>query len=158
MKGSNIVLSVSEMASLYHFPSSNFSKTDNLVTSLSRTLPAPLSLKQGANLDVTIGINRHRNINTIIGLTEAERERHVYLIGGTGNGKTTMLQYQIVQDMKNGKGIAIVDPHGDMAETLLKYVPEERIKDVVYFSPDDMGRPIAMNLLEIPDGLSEDED
>jgi len=69
-----------------------------------------------------------------------------------------MLQYQIVQDMKSGKGVAIVDPHGDMAETLLKYVPEERIKDVIYFNPSDMSRLIAMNLLEIPEDLSGDEE
>jgi hypothetical protein len=133
-------------------------QTDNLVTSLSRTLAAPLSLKQDTALDVIVGMNHHHNIETPIGLTEAERERHVYIIGGTGNGKTTMLQYQIVQDMRSGKGVAVVDPHGDMAETLLRFVPEDRIKDVIYFNPDDISRPIAMNLLEIPDGLTEDEE
>lgn len=152
-----IVLSSSELASLYHFPVMA-TQTDNLVTSLSRTLAAPLSLKQNINLDVIVGMNHHHNIETPIGLTEAERERHVYIIGGTGNGKTTALQYQIVQDMKNDKGVAVVDPHGDMAETLLRHVPEGRIKDVIYFNPDDISRPIAMNLLEIPEGLSEDEE
>lgn len=158
MRRSSIILSVSEMASLYHFPPSYISKTDNLVTSLSKTLPAPLSLKQDTALDVVIGVNRHRNVETLIGLTTAERERHVYIIGGTGNGKTTMLQYQIVQDMKSDKGLAIVDPHGDLAETILEYVPKERIKDVIYFNPDDIARPIALNLLELPEGLSEDEE
>jgi len=77
----------------------------------------------------------------------------MYIIGGTGSGKTTMLQYQIVQDMKNGKGIAIIDPHGDMAETLLRFIPSERIKDVVYFNPDDLEYPIGLNLLELTPGL-----
>lgn len=153
----SLVLSSSELASLYHFPIMA-TQTDNLVTSLSRTLAAPLSLKQDTALDVIVGMNHHHNIETPIGLTEAERERHVYIIGGTGNGKTTMLQYQIVQDMRSGKGVAVVDPHGDMAETLLRFVPEDRIKDVIYFNPDDISRPIAMNLLEIPDGLTEDEE
>lgn len=153
----SLVLSSSELASLYHFPV-QATQTDNLVTSLSRTLAAPLSLKQDTKLDVVVGMNHHHNIETPIGLTEAERERHVYIIGGTGNGKTTMLQYQIVQDMQNGKGIAVIDPHGDMAETLLRFVPEDRIKDVIYFNPDDISHPIAMNLLEIPEGLAEDEE
>ena len=157
-KKNALVLSAGEVASLYHFPSSRISQTDNLVTSLSRTLPAPISLKQGAEFDVVIGENLHHGVHTPIGLAEAERERHIYIIGGTGNGKTTMLQYAIVQDMERGKGVAIVDPHGDMAETLLRHVPEHRIKDVIYFNPDDITRPIGMNLLEIPKGLSEDEE
>jgi hypothetical protein len=151
---SSIVLASSELASLYHFPSSQISKTDNLVTSLSHTLPAPLSLKSGNKLDVVVGENQHHGTTTPIGLTESERERHQYIIGGTGNGKTTMLQYQIVQDMQNGKGVAIVDPHGDMAETLLRYVPSERVKDVVYFNPDDLEYPIGLNLLELTPGLT----
>lgn len=151
-----IVLSSSELAGLYHFPVLA-TQTDNLVTSLSRTLAAPLSLKQDKEFDVVVGMNHHHGKETPIGLTDAERERHVYIIGGTGNGKTTMLQYQIVQDMINEKGIAVVDPHGDMAETLLRHVPKDRIKDVIYFNPDDITRPIGMNLLEVPEGLTEDE-
>lgn len=154
---SAIILSTSELASLYHFPSSQVSKTDNLVTSLSRTLPAPISLKQTEHFDVVIGQNKHHGVNTPIGLTERERERHEYIIGGTGSGKTTMLQYEIVQDMRNGKGVGIVDPHGDMAETLLHYVPKERIKDVVYFNPDDLTYPIGLNLLELDEELEGDE-
>lgn len=151
---SAIILAASEVASLYHFPSSQVSKTDNLITSLSRTLPAPVSLKAGRKFAVTIGENHHHASVTSIGLTERERERHQYIIGGTGNGKTTMLQYQIVQDMQNGKGVAIVDPHGDMAETLLHYVPAERVNDVVYFNPDDLEYPIGLNLLEFTPGLT----
>jgi hypothetical protein len=152
-----MILSASEVASLYHFPINGSSRTDNLVTSLSRTLAAPISLKQDKKLDVVIGQNDHHGISTAIGLTDAERERHIYIIGGTGNGKTTMLQYAIVQDMQNGKGVAVVDPHGDMAETLLTYVPPERIKDVVYFNPDDISYPIGLNLLELAEELSGDE-
>ena len=149
-----IVLGTSELASLYHFPSSLVSQTDNLVTSLSPTLPAPISLKAESNFDVIIGENHHHGTKTLIGLTDRERERHQYIIGGTGNGKTTMLQYQIIQDMQNGKGIAVVDPHGDMAETLLRYVPMDRLKDVVYFNPDDLEYPVGLNLLEISPNLT----
>lgn len=152
-----ITLASSELASLFHFPVGNVSQTDNLVTSLSRTLAAPISLKQNKELDVVIGENLHHGVATPIGLTADERERHVYIIGGTGNGKTTLLQYQIVQDMKNGKGIAVVDPHGDMAEMLLKHVPSDRLKDVIYFNPDDLEYPIGLNLLELTEGLTGNE-
>lgn len=154
---SAIVLASTELASLYHFPSSQVSKTDNLITSLSRTLPAPVSLKQVDKFDVVIGSNVHHNTETPIGLVEQERERHEYIIGGTGNGKTTLLQYQIVQDMKNGKGVAVIDPHGDMAEAMLRHVPPERIKDVIYFNPDDLEYPIGLNLLELTPGLTGNE-
>lgn len=156
-KSRGLILSAAEIASLYHFPPSRFSKTDNLITSLSKTLPAPISLKQRTAYDIVIGENLHSGTRTLIGLTEQERERHVYIIGGTGNGKTTLLQYGIVQDMKNGKGLAIVDPHGDMAETILRQVPAERIKDVIYFNPDDLEYPIGLNLLELTPGLTGNE-
>lgn len=157
ISGRSMVLSSSELGNLYHFPLGNNAQTDNLITSLSRTLPAPVSLKQDRKLDVIIGQNEHHGSSTPIGLTEQERERHVYIIGGTGNGKTTMLQYQIVQDMQNGKGLAVIDPHGDMAEILLRHVPPERIKDVVYFNPDDLEYPIGLNLLELTPGLTGNE-
>lgn len=154
---SSTVLASTELANLYHFPASRISRTDNLISSLSKTLPAPISLKSGRNLAVVIGENIHHDTSTTIGLTEAERERHMYVIGGTGNGKTTMLQYQIVQDMQAGKGVAVIDPHGDMAETILKHVPEERINDVIYFNPDDLEYPIGLNMLELSPGLKDNE-
>lgn len=157
MRRSTVILAASELASLYHFPSSQVSKTDNLITSLSRTLPAPISLKQNKRFDVILGENEHHGVTTPIGLTEQERERHEYIIGGTGSGKTTMLQYEVVQDIQSGKGVAVVDPHGDMAETLLRYVPSERVKDVIYFNPDDLAYPIGLNLLELDEKLEGDE-
>lgn len=152
-----LILSVSELAGLYHFPASNISRTDNLITSLSRTLAAPVSLKSGRELSVLLGENYHHGVITPIGLTEAERERHVYVIGGTGNGKTTLLQYAIVQDIQSGKGVAVIDPHGDLAETLLRHIPEERMNDVIYMNPDDLAHPIGVNLLELPEGLEGDD-
>ncbi len=148
------ILSSAELAALFHFPHSTSARTENVSKSLSKSLPAPVSLKNNQHFDVVIGQNIHQGTVTKIGLTEAERERHVYIIGGTGNGKTTMLQYGIVQDIRDGKGIAVIDPHGDMAQHLLRYIPEDRVKDVVYFNPDDIDHPLAMNLLEIPDGLT----
>lgn len=154
---SAIVLASTELASLYHFPSSQVSKTDNLITSLSRTLPAPVSLKSGKKLGIAIGENHHHGVITPIGLTESERERHQYIIGGTGNGKTTMLFYEILQDIRAGNGITVIDPHGDLADRILRYIPEERIKDVIYMNPDDLTHPIGMNLLELSPDLEGDD-
>lgn len=156
-RNGSIILSTNEIASLYHFPSSRLSRTDNLITSLSKTLPAPVSLKSGQKPAIVIGENQHHGVSTLIGLTDAERERHVYIIGGTGNGKTTMLLYSIVQDIKNGKGIAVLDPHGDLAETILRHIPKERINDVIYMNPDDLSHPIGMNPLELPDDITGDD-
>lgn len=149
----SLILGNSELASLYHFPYGSV-KTEDMVRSHSRTLPAPLSLKGNPKLDIEIGVNKYQGEETPIGLTTAERERHMYVIGGTGSGKTTMLKYQIVQDMRNGKGVAIVDPHGDLAEELLEFVPKERKKDLIYLNPDDLDHPLGVNLLELPEGLS----
>lgn len=151
------ILSASELSGLFHFPHSQTARTENVVTSLSRTLPAPVSLKNGTKLDILLGSNEHHGSETAIGLTADERQRHVYIIGGTGNGKTTMLLYSIVQDMENGKGLAVLDPHGDLAETILRYIPEERIKDVIYLNPDDLTHPIGINLLELDPTLKGDE-
>lgn len=151
------ILGASELAGLYHFPNSLSAKTENVVKSLSKTLPAPVSLKNGTALDILLGENEHHGSNTPIGLTASERARHIYIIGGTGNGKTTMLMYGIVQDIQNGKGVAVLDPHGDLAESILRYIPQERMKDVIYFNPDDITHPIGVNLLELPEGLSGDE-
>lgn len=149
------IYSTSEIADMYHFPY-GLIKTEGVVRSHSRTLPATNSMKN-AEFDLVLGQNNHHGEASPIGLTAAERERHVFIIGGTGNGKTTMLQYALVQDIQNGKGVAVIDPHGDMAETLLDYIPEERTKDLVYFNPDDLAHPIGLNLLELTPGLEGDE-
>lgn len=146
------VFSLSELASIFHFPN-GLIKTDSMIHTHSRTLPAPISLKNDKELDVIFGVNKHHGVETPIGLTESERERHMFVIGGTGSGKTTLLKYQLIQDIQNGKGLAVIDPHGDLAEELLEYIPEERKKDLIYLNPDDLDHPIGVNLLELPEGL-----
>lgn len=154
-RNSNVFSSL-ELANLYHFPASN-TRADNLVVSLSRTLAPPLSIVNNTDYDIVLGRNFHRGIYTNIGLTAKEREKHVFIIGGTGNGKTTMLEYALIQDIKRGKGVAVVDPHGDLAESLLSSIPKDREKDVIYFNPDDLSYPIGLNLLELTPGLDEED-
>jgi len=89
-----------------------------------------------------------RNKRTPFGIKRQDRSRHMYVIGKTGMGKSTLLENMAIQDMQNGEGLCFIDPHGGTAEKLLDYVPEERIKDVLYFAPFDMQYPISFNVLE----------
>ena len=82
------------------------------------------------------------------GIKDEDRSKHVYVIGKTGMGKSTMLENMAIQDIRNGHGLAFIDPHGSTAEKLLDYVPEHRIKDVVYFAPFDLDNPISFNVME----------
>lgn len=82
------------------------------------------------------------------GIKRKDRARHMYVIGKTGMGKSTLLENMAIQDIRNGEGMAFIDPHGSTAERLLEYVPEDRIKDVLYFAPFDMDYPVAFNVME----------
>ena len=82
------------------------------------------------------------------GIKAKDRDRHMYVIGKTGMGKSTLLENMAIQDLRNGEGFAFIDPHGGTADRLLDYIPENRIKDVVYFAPFDLEHPIAFNVME----------
>jgi len=159
-KTNRCLLSAEEVANLFHFPYGQTTQAENTVQSFSKTLAASVAIKRHADnedYDVVLGMNKHHGTDTPIGLTADERQRHLYIIGGTGNGKTTMMEYAIVQDIKNGKGVAMIDPHGDSTRKILKYIPKDRIKDVIYLNPRDLDYPIGLNLLELPEGLEGSE-
>ncbi len=82
------------------------------------------------------------------GIKAKDRERHMYVIGKTGMGKSTLLENMAIQDIRNGEGFAFIDPHGSAVDKMLDYIPEERVKDVVYFAPADLDRPLAFNVME----------
>ena len=92
-----------------------------------------------------------RNEMRRFGIKRPDRRRHMYVIGKTGTGKTTMLDNMTVQDIQRGNGVAVLDPHGEYAERMLSFVPKERIDDVVYFNPADLAHPLGFNMLEKPD-------
>jgi len=92
-----------------------------------------------------------RNKQVPFGIKREDRRKHMYVIGKTGMGKTTMMENMIIQDIVNDNGLAFVDPHGDSVEKILNYIPARRINDVVYFNPSDMEFPIAFNILESVD-------
>jgi CxxC-x17-CxxC domain-containing protein len=95
-----------------------------------------------------IGETTFRNSRQRFGIMRDDRRRHMYLIGKTGMGKSTMIENLVIQDIYNGQGVALVDPHGDLVETVIKLIPDNRIKDVIYFNPSDMEFPIAFNVVE----------
>ncbi|MBN1779449.1 MAG: type IV secretion system DNA-binding domain-containing protein [Candidatus Buchananbacteria bacterium] len=89
---------------------------------------------------------RHQDVR--FGIKRDDRRRHTYVIGKTGMGKSTLMENMIIQDIRNGEGVALVDPHGDFAEKILDFIPSERINDIVYFNPSDTAYPIAFNVME----------
>ncbi|MEK7122686.1 MAG: type IV secretory system conjugative DNA transfer family protein, partial [Patescibacteria group bacterium] len=84
------------------------------------------------------------------GLRRDDRLRHMYVIGKTGMGKSTMLENMIIDDIQRGYGVGVVDPHGDLAEKVLDFIPPSRVNDVVYINPADLEYPVAFNILETP--------
>ena len=152
----NSILSSSEISDIYHFPFTEVTKTENIQKVLSPELPAPIFLKKFLHFDTVIGKNNYGGSTTMIGLNGEERRRHMYILGATGTGKSTLLFSMIKQDIESGKGVCVIDPHGDLIENILNSIPQERIKDVVYFNPDDISFPIGLNLLELPSDITGD--
>lgn len=143
------IVSSSELSDLYHFPNTDMAKTEGFVKSRSRELATPLSIKRSdAALDVIVGVNTHGGEKQPVGMTLEQRQKHTYVIGKTGTGKTTMLTSMIYQDMVSGKGLAVLDPHGDMFRELVAIVPEHRRDDVVVFDPHDRAYPPGLNMLD----------
>ncbi len=150
------VLSISELASVYHLPHTNV-ETPNIVWATNKTAepPAKLPLMTGNQaVDENIsafGLTDFRGIKHQFGMLRRDRSRHIYIIGQTGAGKSGLLELFALSDIYHNQGYCIIDPHGDFAIDNLKFIPEHRMKDVVYFNPSDTLYPIAFNPLEITD-------
>ena len=155
----NPILSVTDLANIYHLPYTDTTKTEDLVKSKTTYLPLPLRLKNEEHFDTIFAVNRHDGLEYKIGLTKDERRRHVYVLGGTGTGKTTLLSSMIMSDRNANelKGMCIIDAHGELIQFLLERMEEDGRWGTIVFDPSDIDHPIGINLLEIPDGLSENE-
>jgi hypothetical protein len=138
-------LNLKEITTLYHFPSSGISSSRELKQSKAGTAPAPLGMPGDG---VLLGINKYRNSETEVHITREDRLRHFYTIGQTGTGKSTLLKNMAVQDIINGDGVCVIDPHGVDINDILGAIPEHRMKDVIYFDPSYTARPMALNMLE----------
>jgi len=96
----------------------------------------------------TFAVTNYRDIRKRFGIKEKNRRGHMYIIGKTGTGKSTLIENMVISDIKDGNGLALIDPHGDLAEDVLNHIPKERKDDVIYFNPADFKHPIAFNPLE----------
>jgi type IV secretion system coupling TraD/TrwB family protein len=148
--------SLEELATLYHLPNQQLTVIPNiawgkkLLGDPPENLPVitrytPPALKNNANV---FAQTVFKNANVKYAIKRNDRRRHMYVIGKTGTGKSTLLANMAINDLKNDEGICIVDPHGDLVETLLDYIPSRRINDVIYFNPADVEKTVQINLFE----------
>lgn len=140
-----MILNSIELSTLFHFPDDQFTKTSQVQRQQSKQVEGPNNISQTG---VLVGNNVHHGVKKEIRLNDNDRRRHVYIVGQTGTGKSVLLENMMVQDIRDGKGFAFIDPHGDAAEEILGMLPKERAEDVIYFDPGDMDNPPGLNLFE----------
>lgn len=143
--GKKSILSSEELASVFHIPNIRFNSANNIAWQNYKIAPAPANIPTEGML---LGYNLTRGEKKEIRIKNEDRFRHFYVIGQTGTGKSSVLQVMIRQDLKDGKGLAVIDPHGSLIEDIMPFIPRERADDVIYFNPGDMERPLGINLLE----------
>lgn len=139
------ILNAVELATIFHFPDQRNIPTSQLERQESKQVDAPRNMSESGLL---LGFNVFRGVKKPVRIGLTDRQRHMYVVGQTGTGKSTFLENLALQDMLRGDGFAFVDPHGDTAEKLLAMVPKERTEDVIYFCPSDMAYPMGLNLFE----------
>jgi hypothetical protein len=138
------VLNSEELATIFHFPNRQVT-TPHIFWLYAKSAPPPAQVPTEG---LYLGQSNYHGIERKVYISEADRMRHMYIIGKTGTGKTEMLKDLILQDIKEGKGLCFMDPHGDALQDLLQMIPPERAEDVIYFNPADTQRPMGLNLLE----------
>ena len=145
------VLNVEELATVYHLPNINVT-TPNIYWVRSKKLEPPndLPLPGASNTEglTILGKTNYRGSNQTFGIKTLDRRRHIYIIGKTGMGKSTILENMLFSDIRAGHGVAVVDPHGDLADAVLNFIPSNRTNDVIVIDPSDRDWPVAFNMLE----------
>ncbi len=139
-----MILNTEELTSLFHFPTP-YLETKKIKSLKSRAAPLPAGMPEEGLL---LGKNMYRGEEKPARIMVEDRRRHLYIIGQTGTGKSVSLQNMIGQDIENGEGVCLIDPHGDAVENVLSRVPKHRADDVIVFNPADLERPIGLNMLE----------
>ncbi len=143
--GETLPLNLRELSTIFHLPSGNVDSSRELKRATTNRAPAPVGLPTEG---VVMGVNRYRGSEIEIHFAPEDRLRHLYVIGQTGTGKTTLLKNMIIQDIENGDGVCMMDPHGSDILDVLAAIPEHRMNDVIYFDPSQTERPMALNMLE----------
>ena len=141
----SIPLNIKELTTLIHLPTQGVKTSPQFKQQHSVGAPAPIDIPQEGTL---LGVNKSQNVETNVYITEEDRLRHLYIIGQTGTGKTTLLRNMITQDIKEGKGVCMIDPHGSDILDVLASIPPERYEDVIYFDPSYTERVMSINLLD----------
>ncbi len=143
------ILNISELASLYHLPNVSV-ETPNISWSRAKRAEPPMNLPREGEEDVNIFAETdYRGQRVPFGIKRIDRPYHFYMIGKTGTGKSTVFKNMVISDILAGNGVGVIDPHGDLVEDLLDYVPPNRINDVIYLDPSDTEYPIGFNMLEL---------
>jgi hypothetical protein len=146
---SSMILSTTELAGMIHMPTL-YVKTPGIRWVTTRKFEPPHNLPNTDAPNTPIGMANYRGQLEGFGLKPIDRARHVYIIGKTGMGKSTLLENMIYTDILNGRWVAVIDPHGDLVETILANIPKSRTNDIVLFDPADQEYPIAFNMLDNP--------
>ncbi len=145
LSAATLPLSVAELSTLIHFPANGILSSPQFKQSQSSTAAAPTDMPTTGTI---IGDNRHRGSEKTIYMTELDRMRHLYIIGQTGTGKSKFMTNTIIQDIQQGNGVCMIDPHGTDIEEVLGAMPKERFDDIIYFDPSRMERVIGLNMLD----------
>ncbi|MFH1827203.1 MAG: DUF87 domain-containing protein [bacterium] len=139
------IFSSDELATLFHFPNKSV-EIPHIKWLKAKSAPVAAEISQ--NKGMYIGQGYYRGVRRSVYMDDEDRRRHLYIIGKTGTGKSFLLQNMAVQDIKEGKGVCVIDPHGDLIDEIVKFIPPERAEDVIYFDPSEVSRPMGLNLLE----------
>ncbi len=151
----NSVLNILELATLWHLPSDKIKVTGiawgtKVLSEPPESLPNAITATDEDKIHINFfGRTIFKNKETIFGIKDIDRRRHIWAIGKTGTGKSTLIANMAIDDIKKDRGMAIIDPHGDLSEIILDYIPKRRINDVIYFNPADTNYPISINPLEV---------
>ncbi|MFC1600184.1 type IV secretory system conjugative DNA transfer family protein [Patescibacteria group bacterium] len=147
------LISAKELAGLYHFP--NADHVPHVVHVLSKKAEAPQDAPKSRNKDTSFfGVTNYHNNFDEFGIDRSDRRRHLYVVGKSGTGKSKLLELFISEDIKNGEGVAVLDPHGDLVDNIVRMIPEHRKDDVIYFDPGDVDFPVAFNpLVKVDESL-----
>ena len=141
----DLPLNLKELSTIVHFPTASYSLQPKLKSASSISAPPPQDMSEDG---VVLGKNNYRGEDVLVKMSSDDRLRHLYIIGQTGTGKTTLMKNMIIQDMIDGNGVCYIDPHGSDILDILANVPRERIDDLIYFDPSYVDRPMALNMLE----------
>lgn len=143
-KSRQSIVSAGEMASMWHLPLP-WTETPNIIWLQAKKSATPPELPSEGLL---MGRNVYRGVEHDVRMLSEDRRRHAYIVGKSGVGKSALIQNMAIQDIQNGEGVCVVDPHGDLVEGILSHIPQNRAEDVVYFNPSDIEYPIGLNMLE----------